>query len=72
MTLIDVIQARSALEPLDLLIIIGVLCKNLLRSSILVMKNNLQGHARSKVIQSEDIDPVLLLNEVVIFRIGKC
>ena len=71
MSLFDVVEAGTAVKPFDLLVVVGVFSQNFIYSPVVVVQNQFQWGFRREILQSEDIYPVLFLNQVVVLRIGK-
>ena len=71
MAFLDVIETRTSFKPDNLLIVVSMFGQNLLRGTVDMVQNKFQWFAGGEMLKINDIDPVLLLNQVVIFRFAK-
>ena len=65
------VQGRAGFEPLNLALVVGVVQRNQVGVAVGVVQAGLQGLAGGEVGQTEDVDGVAFLNQVVVGLVGE-
>lgn len=65
------VEGAACFEPADLLLVVGVVKRDIVGAAVLVMKDHRQRFAGRERGEAGDVDAVVFLYFVVIFLVGK-
>ena len=66
------VESTAGLEPVNLGLVVAVNQFKLVRAAILVLENTSDGLARGKVFQTDEGNPVIRANLVIVCRVAEC